>query len=210
MANQVLKFADRVAESTITTGTGDIFLAGAIDTTHQSFASAFSDGDLIPVTVFGNGAWMTFIGTYNAGANSLTRTTFKSSSTGSNISLTGTNTVICGWNASTLYDLQTPFPLTDAATIAVDMAKGINYSVTLGGNRTVGAPTNCKRGQSGVFEITQDATGSRTLTWNAAYDFGGAGTPTLSTGTGKTDLISYYVLDASTPLLRCAMVNQAA
>src|SRR5687768_2662149 len=99
MANQVLKFADRVAESTVSTGTGDIELSGAIDTDHESFANQFADGDVIPCVVFGGGQWMTFIGTYNSGANSLTRTTFKDSSTGSNISLSGTMTVLCAWGA---------------------------------------------------------------------------------------------------------------
>ena len=34
--------------------------------------------------------------------------------------------------------------LTDAATIAVDMSTGINFTVTIGGNRTLGNPTNTK------------------------------------------------------------------
>ena len=35
--------------------------------------------------------------------------------------------------------------LTDAATIAVDMSLGNNFSVTLGGNRTLGNPTKQKK-----------------------------------------------------------------
>ncbi len=58
--------------------------------------------------------------------------------------------------------------LTDASTIAVDMSVGNNFSVTLGGNRTLGNPTNLTAGQSGVIFITQDGTGSRTLTAPAA------------------------------------------
>lgn len=95
-----LKFADRVAESTVTPGTGDIFLAGPIDADHASFASQFSDGDLVPVSVFGGGKWMTCVCRYNAGPNSLTRVTFRDSSTGSNIGLSGTMTVMCGWGAA--------------------------------------------------------------------------------------------------------------
>jgi hypothetical protein len=95
-----LKFADRVAESTITTGLGDIGLAGAIDTDHATFGSQFANADLMPVTVFGGGKWMTFIGQYNSGANSLTRVAFRDSSTGTNLSLSGTMTVLCGWGAA--------------------------------------------------------------------------------------------------------------
>jgi hypothetical protein len=94
-----LKYGDRIAESTISTGTGDISLAGAIDTDHATFGSQFADGDLVPVSVFGGGKWMTLIGRYNSGANSLTRITFRRSSTGSNLSLSGTMTVMCGWGA---------------------------------------------------------------------------------------------------------------
>lgn len=56
-----------------------------------------------------------------------------------------------------------PVALTDAATIAVDASLGRIYRVTLGGNRTLGAPTNGEDGQEIEFEITQDGTGSRTL-----------------------------------------------
>ena len=51
--------------------------------------------------------------------------------------------------------------LTDAATIAVDLSLANNFSVTLAGNRTLGAPTNTTAGQSGVIVVTQDSTGSR-------------------------------------------------
>lgn len=59
--------------------------------------------------------------------------------------------------------------LTDAATIAVDASAGNIFVVTLGGNRTMGAPTNPTRGQTITFEIVQDGTGGRTLAWNAAF-----------------------------------------
>ena len=94
-----LKYADRVAESTVTVGAGDVFLSGPIDADHASFASQFADGDQMPVSVFGGGKWMTFTGRYNAGANSLTRLAFRRSSTGSNLALSGTMSVLCGWGA---------------------------------------------------------------------------------------------------------------
>src|SRR3990167_5295618 len=48
--------------------------------------------------------------------------------------------------------------LTDGATIAVDMSTFINAVVTLGGNRTLGSPTNEKVGQTGFIRIVQDGT----------------------------------------------------
>jgi hypothetical protein len=59
--------------------------------------------------------------------------------------------------------------LTDAATIAVNASLGNVFSVTLGGNRTMGLPTNSATGQRITFVITQDGTGGRTLAWNANF-----------------------------------------
>lgn len=87
--------------------------------------------------------------------------------------------------------------LTDAATVAVDMSTGINFSVTLGGNRTLGAPSNMKEGQTGVIVITQDGTGSRTLAYNAAWLFAGGTDPTLSTAAGAKDMLFYTVLPSA-------------
>lgn len=94
------KFADRTAESTVTVGTGDIMLAGAIDTDHDTFGNQFADADTMPVVVFGGGKWMTFEGRYNSGANSITRINFRDSSSGSPIALSGTMTVMCAWGAA--------------------------------------------------------------------------------------------------------------
>lgn len=83
--------------------------------------------------------------------------------------------------------------LTDAATITVDMATGFNFSVTLGGNRTLGNPSNPKVGQTGAFVVTQDGTGTRTLAYSSNYKFAG-GTPfVLSTAAGSIDIIYYWV-----------------
>ncbi len=95
-----MKYADMTAESTVTSGMGDIELAGAIDADHSTFGSQFADGDEFPARVSGGGKWMTFRGRYNAGANSITRVNFRDSSTGAPISLSGTMTVICGWGAA--------------------------------------------------------------------------------------------------------------
>lgn len=84
--------------------------------------------------------------------------------------------------------------LTDAATIAVDASLGNDFRVTLGGNRTMGAPSNPADGQAVTFEVVQDATGSRTLAWASGaggYSFGSGSAPTLSTAAGKTDLAAF-------------------
>lgn len=84
--------------------------------------------------------------------------------------------------------------LTDATTIAVDLAAGTNFSVTLAGNRTLGAPSNAKPGMSGTILIKQDATGSRTLAYNTAWKPFGS-TPALSTAASAVDLLTWIVED---------------
>jgi len=87
--------------------------------------------------------------------------------------------------------------LTDGATITPDLADSNNFSVTLGGNRTLANPTNTVAGQSGSIFITQDGTGSRTLAYGTNYDFAGGTAPTLSTTAGAIDRIDYVVRTAT-------------
>jgi hypothetical protein len=83
--------------------------------------------------------------------------------------------------------------LTDGATITPNFALANNFSVTLGGNRTLANPTNLTAGQSGSIFVTQDGTGSRTLAYGTQYDFIGGTAPTLSTAANAVDRIDYVV-----------------
>ena len=88
--------------------------------------------------------------------------------------------------------------LTDAASITNDFALGNNFLVTLGGNRTLAAPTNAVAGQSGTIHIIQDGTGSRTLGYNTAWQFVSATVPTLSTGASDVDILCYVARSSTT------------
>ena len=88
--------------------------------------------------------------------------------------------------------------LTDAASITNDFALGNNFLVTLGGNRTLAAPTNAVAGQSGTIHIIQDGTGSRTLGYNTAWQFVSATVPTLSTGASDVDILCYIARSSTT------------
>lgn len=83
--------------------------------------------------------------------------------------------------------------LTDAATVAIDLSLANNYNLTLGGNRTLGVPTNMGAGQSGVISTRQDITGTRTLAYAWVYEFAGGTAPILSTGKLVFDQLSYMV-----------------
>lgn len=87
--------------------------------------------------------------------------------------------------------------LTDAATVAIDMNLGNQFQVTLGGNRTLGAPTNVVAGQSGVIRVLQDGSGSRTLAYNAVFKFPGGVPPVLTTAANSVDLLAYHVESAT-------------
>lgn len=90
-----------------------------------------------------------------------------------------------------------PVALTDAATIATNLALANNFTLTLGGNRTLGNPSNVVAGQSGQIVVKQDATGSRTLAYASNFKFPGGTAPTLSTAANATDILSYYVIDST-------------
>lgn len=110
-------------------------------------------------------------------------------------------------NGSAVY---TVVPLTDSATIATNAALGTVFDVTLGGNRTLGAPTNPSDGQVIEYRVMQDATGNRTLAYNAIFGFtADVPSPTLSTGANKIDFLLFQYKSAQTKWF-CLAVNKGA
>ena len=81
--------------------------------------------------------------------------------------------------------------LTDGATITWDVGSSPVAKVTLGGNRALSAPTNSVAGQFISLTVIQDATGSRTLTFNSAYEFTADTAPTLTTTASKADIFVF-------------------
>lgn len=84
----------------------------------------------------------------------------------------------------------TTFELTDAATVSTDCTNSNSFSITLGGNRNLENPTNLKEGATYVWLITQDATGSRTLSFGSYFKFAGGVAPSLSTTGGAVDILT--------------------
>lgn len=87
---------DRVKETTSTTGTGTITLAGA-SAGFQSFAAIGSGNDTY-YTILNGAAWEVGKGQYTASGTTLTRV-YISSSTGALLNLTGTSDVFCTYAA---------------------------------------------------------------------------------------------------------------
>ena len=98
--------------------------------------------------------------------------------------------------------------LTDGANIDWNVKTAQKAKVTLGGNRTMNAVSNAVEGTTYHLWVIQDGTGSRTLTWTTSgtgsFDFGTAGTPTLTTTASKADLLIFEAMTIGGTLkLRC-------
>jgi len=83
--------------------------------------------------------------------------------------------------------------LTDGETVAWDVIASPVAKLTMAGNRTLSAPsgTTPAAGQFISLLIIQDGTGSRTITWNAVYEFTADTAPTLTTTASLGDLFVF-------------------
>lgn len=87
----------------------------------------------------------------------------------------------------------TPFALTDGATITMDVSAHKVFRVTLGDNRTL-AISNATDGASFELYVTQDGTGSRTLTFPS--NFVAASSLVLSSAANAVDKLVGRYIDA--------------
>ena len=150
------------------------------DTTPQLGGNLSSNGNDINFAdndkaIFGAGSDLQI---YHNGSKSL----IYDSGTG-DINITGTLLADKGYIAETT--------LTDGATISWNMNTQSVAKVTLGGNRTIAAPTNGSTGQFASLLVAQDGTGGRTLTWNAVYEFASDTAPTLTATASLGDLFVF-------------------
>lgn len=204
--------ADRVFETTVSTGTGKITLAGAV-TGYQAFSAipSIATNDIVPYVIEKPSVaeWEVGFGTYTSTGTTLARTTVLASSNGgAAVSFSsGTKNVFCAPSAlktltidstGTVYPqsavtfakqyVSAKYALTDGATIALDWTNGNVQTVTLGGNRTFTFASPIAGGRY-VIVLLQDGTGSRTITWPTIKWAGGTA-PVLTTTANKKDVIT--------------------
>ena len=98
----------------------------------------------------------------------------------------------------------TPVSLTDAASVAVDLSLGNNFTLlctsSVGATRQLANPTSAVAGQTGLITVTQSSGGGNALTFASYYKFAGgsAAAPSLTTGTGSAvDVLPYSVKSAT-------------
>ncbi len=89
--------------------------------------------------------------------------------------------------------------LIDDTIINTNASLSNHFRVTLSGNRTLANPTNPTDGQKVIWEIRQDATGSRTISYGSQFAFGTDVTSAvLSTTPNKIDFVgAIYVASSS-------------
>lgn len=87
----------------------------------------------------------------------------------------------------------------DGATITFDLGSGAyrKHAVTLGGNRTL-ALSNALTGMAFIISLTQDGTGSRTVTWFSTIKWAGGSAPTLTTTASKRDVFGFICTGSGT------------
>lgn len=86
-----------------------------------------------------------------------------------------------------------PQNLTYAATTQWNLDNEQKAIIVLTGNTTMGNPTNVRNGSTVELIVEQDATGGRLITWDALYDFGSDGVPSLSTQAARFDILVFEV-----------------
>ncbi len=87
---------------------------------------------------------------------------------------------------------------TDGATVTFDLRVSPKQRVTLSGNRTLALTSGSYYvGQMFAIKLTQDGTGSHTVTWWSAIKWPGGTAPTLTTTAGKSDWFCFVCTDAS-------------
>ena len=96
-----------------------------------------------------------------------------------------------GYSSFTRAALNPEATLSDGATPAWNALTEPVAKITIAGNRTIGAASGGVSGQFISLLIIQDGTGSRTMTWNAAYEFKDDTAPTLTTTAAKGDLFVF-------------------
>jgi hypothetical protein len=105
MSGPGLAYADRVQETSTTTGTGTLTLAGAV-TGYQAFSTPFVTGQTVYYGITDGTNWEVGVGTYTTSGTTLSRDTIlASSNSGSAVNFgVGTKLVWCDFPSKAIVD----------------------------------------------------------------------------------------------------------
>lgn len=192
-----LRIADRVRETTTTTGTGAITLAGAV-AGHIAFSAipSIATNDTVYYAIVSGSNWEVGLGTYS-GANTLTRTTVHASSNaGSAINLSGTSDVWLDLTAAHISNLGLKY-LTEALNSASpnNVVPVVSLTPPVGsfGHTVALAPTGFGAVQARVGDGTStggNRRGDNAVDWQivrgSATQVASGTTSTIGGGTGNS------------------------
>jgi len=101
-------YADRVVETTATSGTGALALGGALAPFYQTFNSAFPTNHRVNYCIFGGSDWEVGSGVFTSPSTLTRDTVFASSNGGALVNLAvGQHTVFCDLPAEAIADVGT-------------------------------------------------------------------------------------------------------
>jgi len=164
-------------------------VTGSPVTSSGTLALSYS-GTALPVANGGTNATTASITSFNnitgytaAGATGTTSTNLVFSTSPTITTAVLTNPTVTNY-VETLYTANT------GTAITVDLANGTVQNLTLTGNATITMPT-AVAGKSFIIILSQDATGSRTVTWSTV-SWPSATTPTVTSTASKKDIYSFF------------------
>lgn len=93
-------------------------------------------------------------------------------------------------NSYTKQQYALAIPESQSSALAWNLDDKQSHILTLTGNVTI-TPSNMKSGATYAMILKQDGTGSRTVTWAAAFKWRSGTAPTLSTGASEVDILTF-------------------
>ena len=162
-----LVLADRVKDTTTTTGTGSVTLSGSPPAGFQSFGAAIGNGNTTYYTISGGSEWEVGIGTYNSTGVVLNRDTVLSSSNGGSL---------VNFSAGSK-DVFVTYPA--ERSVNEDAAGNVNINIT-GNAVTATTATNLASGAAGSIPY-QTAANTTAFVATASGVLIGGTTPSFST-----------------------------
>jgi len=174
-----LVLADRVQETTTTSGTGTVTLAGAV-AGYQSFGTAIGNANTTYYTLVDGSNWEVGIGTYTSSGTTLSRDTVLASSAGGTTKITlsgGTTTVFVTYPAE--------------RAVGTDVTQTLTNKTISGSSNTI-TNVDLTTGVTGTLPIANGGTGATTAPGANAKIQTFTTTVTSATTVTLTNTSTYY------------------
>lgn len=195
--------ADRVKDTTTTTGTGTVTLSGTAPAGYQTFGTAIGDGNTTYYAIIGTSEWEVGIGTYTSAGTTLSRTTVLSSSnSGSLVNFSaGSKDVIVTYPASKSANLDTSGNAvlggtisSSATSVAAFLINNAAEPITVSATAATGTINYDILTQSLIY-YTSNAGANWTV------NLRGSGAVTMNTllSTGQAITVGFFVTQGATP-----------